>query len=76
MSRQKFDLFFILKNHVIVSRIKKLGYEFRSECKYCTDGKMICISCDGRGTRTDPMLRMTCRCRDCFGVGNLECMYC
>ena len=53
-----------------------MGYDFRSECKYCTDGKMLCISCNGRGTRLDPMLQMTCRCRDYFGLGNLECVYC
>ena len=54
-----------------------MGIEFgESECRYCIDGIMECVSCVGRGTRLDPLLGLNANCRDCCGVGQLECVYC
>ena len=55
---------------------RSMGFDFRNECRYCTDGMMECISCVGRGTRIDLLLGLTGRCRDCCGAGQLECVYC
>jgi len=43
-------------------------------CNMCSDGITLCISCDGRGMRLDGMTYA--RCRECFGLGEMECSYC